>query len=85
MSTQPHYAVPFPIPEANTDHIKRKMFDLPYAHSSPAQKLDIYWPEEGNGPFPVVISIHGGAFMGGISVTFKSNPCLKCSSTIMFW
>lgn len=53
------------IPEANTDHIQRKTFDLPYAHLSPAQKLDIYWPAEGDGPFPVIVSIHGGAFMGG--------------------
>ena len=57
--------VPFIIPEANTAHIHRKRFDLPYAHLSPAQKLDIYWPAEGNGPFPVIVSIHGGAFMGG--------------------
>jgi len=65
MSKQPHYAMPFAIPEANTDHIQRKMFDLPYAGLSPAQKLDLYWPAEGNGPFPVIVSIHGGAFMGG--------------------
>ncbi|BAJ62746.1 MULTISPECIES: alpha/beta hydrolase [Anaerolinea] len=77
MSTKPHYAVPFPIPEANTDHIKRKMFDLPYAHSSPAQKLDIYWPEEGNGPFPVVISIHGGAFMGGDKRDIQIKPMFE--------
>ena len=31
----------------------------------PRKRLDIYWPGEGNGPFPVIISIHGGAFMGG--------------------
>ncbi len=60
-----HYAVPFEIPPAKTDHIKRKMFDIPYAAISPTQKLDIYWPEEGDGPFPVIVSIHGGAFMGG--------------------
>lgn len=77
MSTKPHYAVPFPIPEANTDHIKRKMFDLPYAHASPAQKLDIYWPEEGNGPFPVVVSIHGGAFMGGDKRDIQIKPMFE--------
>jgi len=65
MSQAPHYAMPFAIPEAQTEHIVRKMFDLPYANLSPAQKLDIYWPAEGNGPFPVVVSVHGGAFMGG--------------------
>lgn len=60
-----HYAVPFEIPPAKTGHIKRKLFDVAYADVSPAQKLDIYWPEKGRGPFPVIVSIHGGAFMGG--------------------
>jgi len=54
---------PGPPPPANTDHIKRKFLDLPYAHRSPAQKLDIYWPDQGEGPFPVIVAIHGGAFM----------------------
>jgi acetyl esterase/lipase len=43
--------------------IKRKFIDVPYAHLSPAQKLDIYLPDKGDGPFPVIVSIHGGAFM----------------------
>jgi hypothetical protein len=33
----------------------RKMFDLPYASLSPAQQLDIYWPSEDNGRFPVIM------------------------------
>ena len=74
MSQTPHYAMPFSIPEAQTDHIVRKMFDLSYASLSPAQKLDIYWPAEGNGPFPVVVSIHGGAFMGGDKRDIQLTP-----------
>lgn len=70
-------AVPFVIPEANTDHIKRKMFDIAYANTSPAQKLDIYWPEEGNGPFPIIVSIHGGAFMGGDKRDVQVTPMLE--------
>jgi acetyl esterase/lipase len=38
--------------------------DLAYASVSPAQKLDLYFPD-GNGPFPVVLMVHGGAFMFG--------------------
>ena len=34
-------------------------------HQSPAQKLDIYLPDKGDGPFPVIVSIHGGAWMFG--------------------
>jgi acetyl esterase/lipase len=74
--TEEHYAVPFAIPEAHTDHIKRKMFDLPYAGLSPAQTLDIYWPDEGNGLFPVIVSIHGGAFMGGDKRDIQVTPML---------
>jgi len=72
-----HYAVPFEIPPAKTDHIKRKMFDISYANISPAQKLDIYWPEKGDGPFPVIVSIHGGAFMGGDKRDVQLTPMLR--------
>ena len=75
--SEEHYAVPFVIPSAKTDHIKRKMFDIAYASLSPAQKLDIYWPEKGNGPFPVILSIHGGAFMGGDKRDVQITSMLK--------
>ena len=38
--SEPHTPVPFVIPEAHTAHMRRKQFDLPCAHVSPAQKLD---------------------------------------------
>jgi len=58
----PPHDVPFDIPRADVSHIKRKWLDLPYADLSPAQKLDIYLPESGDGPFPVILHIHGGGF-----------------------
>jgi acetyl esterase/lipase len=39
--------------------------DVAYADLSDAQTLDLYVPEDGEGPFPLVINIHGGAFMMG--------------------
>jgi len=48
----------------NIDNIKLKWLDIAYATTSQAQKLDVYLPE-GDGPFPVILSIHGGAFKGG--------------------
>jgi acetyl esterase/lipase len=45
--------------------------DAAYATASPTQKLDLYVPA-GNGPFPLIINIHGGGFMMGD----KSNPPL---------
>lgn len=71
------FDVPFLIPEAHTGRIKRKQFDIPYASASPAQMLDIYWPSEGEGPFPVILSIHGGAFMGGDKRDVQIQPMLR--------
>lgn len=39
--------------------------DVAYADVSDAQILDLYVPETGEGLFPLVIHIHGGAFMMG--------------------
>lgn len=51
--------------KANTEHVKRKWLDMAYATTSQAQKLDVYLPGEGDGPFPVIVYIHGGAFKAG--------------------
>ena len=32
---------------------------------SPSQVLDIYLPEQGDGPFPTYLFIHGGAYIAG--------------------
>lgn len=47
---------------ADISHIKRKVLDVAYDTASPAQKLDLYFPETGDGPFPLVLHIHGGGF-----------------------
>ncbi|NJD58177.1 MAG: alpha/beta hydrolase, partial [Anaerolineae bacterium] len=39
--------------------------DLAYTTVSPTDKLDLYIPNTGSGPFPVVIMVHGGGFMMG--------------------
>ncbi len=39
--------------------------DLAYADASASQKLDLYLPSTGSGPFPVIVAIHGGAFKMG--------------------
>ena len=54
-----------PPPPPDISFIRRKWLDLPYAALSPAQQLDIYLPNEGNGPFPVVFYVHGGGFAIG--------------------
>jgi acetyl esterase/lipase len=59
------------------DQIKRKWLDIVYATTSNAQKLDIYLPDSGNGPFPVILSIHGGAFKFGDKDDSQVNPMLE--------
>jgi acetyl esterase/lipase len=49
----------------DTSNIENKFTDIAYAPKSETQKLDIYLPDEGNGPFPVIIAIHGGGFFAG--------------------
>ncbi len=50
---------------ADTSWIKTKYIDVAYATRSATQKLDLYIPNEGTGPFPLIIEIHGGGFMMG--------------------
>ena len=73
----PHYAIQAIHPLANTDHIRRKILDIPYANQSPAQKLDLYFPDDIPGPFPVIVSIHGGAFMGCDKSDIQVMPMLE--------
>jgi acetyl esterase/lipase len=53
------------IPMGQIPDVARKWLDLTYARTSSAQKLDIYLPEEGEGPFPVLFYMHGGGFRMG--------------------
>lgn len=53
------------IPPADVSHIRRKWLDIPYANISPSQNLDIYLPDEGDGTFPAIVYLHGGAFSIG--------------------
>ncbi len=45
--------------------ITRKLLDIPYGRGSQAQRLDLYLPEQGDGPFPLIVYFHGGGFAVG--------------------
>lgn len=64
-------------PPIDVTHYHRNWLDLPYAGGSPAQKLDIYLPEQGKGPFPVIVAIHGGSFLMGDKRDFQIVPMLR--------
>jgi len=49
----------------DTSRFSRKWLDRSYAVQSQTQKLDIYLPNKGDGPFPVIATFHGGAWMYG--------------------
>lgn len=60
----------------DTSRIKRKWLDVEYAKTSSAQKLNIYLPDEGEGPFPVIAFFHGGAFKFGDKADGQMTPAL---------
>jgi pimeloyl-ACP methyl ester carboxylesterase len=51
--------------------------DIPYATTSPAQKLDVYLAEDSMKKSPVIISIHGGAFKFGDKADDQVTPMLE--------
>ena len=68
----------FETPIADVSHVRRKWLDIPYAHTSPAQQLDIYLPETGDGPFPVLLQHpRRRVRASGTSVTCTSLPFLR--------
>ncbi len=61
---------------ADVSKIARRWTNLAYATASPAEKLDIYLPNNAKGPFPVIIAIHGGAFHMGDKADGQLTPML---------
>jgi acetyl esterase/lipase len=61
---------------ANTAGIERKYLDIPYAEGSERRVLDIYLPNEGDGPFPFIVDVHGGGWYFGFKSEHKLDPAL---------
>lgn len=53
---------PMEVKMADISWVKNKKLDIPYAEESKNQVLDLYYPQEGEGPFAVLLHIHGGGF-----------------------
>jgi acetyl esterase/lipase len=65
------------IPSADVSHVRRKWLDMAYADTSQAQRLDLYLPEGGDGPFPLIAHIHGGGFAIGDKRDIHLLPLLQ--------
>ncbi len=63
----PDPSKPMELPSVDVSGISRKFLDIPYTPDKPhpMRGLDIYLPENGEGPFPTIIFLHGGAFLAG--------------------
>jgi acetyl esterase/lipase len=64
--------IPSPIPY---EDLGRAYQDISYATISPAQTLDLAIPR-GSGPFPLIVFVHGGAFVAGDKSTPVFAPYL---------
>lgn len=62
---------------ADTSWIKNKFTNIPYASISESQKLDIYLPDSISTKLPVIVSIHGGAFLFGDKADNQVVPMLE--------
>lgn len=65
------------IPKMDPSHYpNRRYLDLQYADISDDAKLDIFLPDEGDGPFPVFIEVHGGGWYFGQKRSIEFEPFL---------
>lgn len=61
---------------AKTDYIKQRWQDVPYM-AGERHDLDIYLPNEGQGPFPVIVDVFGGGLIFGDKSSHKLEPALR--------
>jgi acetyl esterase/lipase len=65
------------MPAADTSWVENKHLDIPYASVSKNQKLNVYLPNKGKGPFPVILVVHGGGWMMGDRTDMHIAPMLE--------
>jgi acetyl esterase/lipase len=66
-----------PNPPLNHRYIRRKWLDVAYAVGCPAAVMDIYLPNDGDGPFPVILFAHGGGYFTGDKGDYETYPPLE--------
>jgi acetyl esterase/lipase len=66
-----------PNPPLNTGYIRHKWLDVPYAVGSERALMDIYLPNHGTGPYPVILFAHGGGYFTGDKGDYETYPPLE--------
>ena len=80
MGGKPPFDGPMPeMPDADISGMANCRLDLRYGDAHPRQVFDIYYPEDGNGPFPVLLHMHGGGFAMGDKRDFHIQELLECT------
>ena len=51
--------------EIDPTQFVRYFLDVPYADEDPRQVMDVWLPNEGEGPFPLIVFVHGGGWVSG--------------------
>ena len=64
------------IPRMDHEKYQNKLLDIPYGDKTGKEKLDIYYPETGDDPFPVFIEVHGGGWYFGQKNSVEFEPFL---------
>ena len=80
MGGKPPFDGPAPeMPDADISGMKNCRLDLRYGDVHPRQVFDIYYPETGEGPFPVLLHMHGGGFALGDKRDFHIQELLDAT------
>ena len=64
-------------PELDTTWVRRRLVDLAYDDGSAFQRIDLYLPDRGDGPFPLIVHVHGGAWRMGDKADVQLRPMLQ--------
>ena len=67
------------MPDADISAYTNRRLDLRYGDEHPRQVFDIFYPEQGEGPFPVLLHMHGGGFALGDKRDFHIQELLDCT------
>ena len=79
MKKPPMGGPPPEMPDADISAYPNNKLDLRYGDEHPRQVFDIFYPESGEGPFPLLLHIHGGGFAMGDKRDFHIQELLECT------